>query len=266
MKRQLYKILNDSTSGSVELLLKLTSFITIEVENEDELQEVIDVCKTGVSTFAAIDSFISSLKNDFEHNGFESAKIFSNHYQKKLTEDDADLFKTAFNSIKNLKSVLTISNSKTILELIKKLHEHNPSLTVAILESRPKNEGRIFAKRLLQNKIKVTLTIDSAAALLVKNVDAVFCGADKILIDYSVLNKIGSLQLALLCKEYEKPFYVFCSEGKFTSEKAYRPIEKNSNETWKFTHPNLEINNFYFEVIPKHLITKIFTEKRSIKL
>lgn len=264
MKIQLYKILNDSRSGSIELLSKLISFIIVEIKNEDELKEVLDVCTTGAATFAVINSFISSLKNDFERNGFESAKIFSSQYRKKLTENDADLYKIAFNSIKNLKSILTISNSNTILELIKILHKHNASLNVAIPESRPKNEGRMLAKKLLKNKINVIFSVDPAAGLLAADAEAVFCGADKILNDYSVVNKIGSMQLALLCKEYRIPFYVFCSEGKFTSEKVYSPTEKNSNEIWKFTHANLKIKNFYFEVIPKHLITKIFTEKRSI--
>ena len=104
-----------------------------------------------------------------------------------------------------------------------------------------------------------------AAGLLIKEVDAVFCGVDKILSDFSVVNKIGSLQLALLCKEYSKPFYVLGYENKISAERNFISKENNSIEIWKYNDKYLTIKNYYFEVVPFKLITTIFTEKRSIK-
>ncbi|MBZ0200201.1 MAG: translation initiation factor eIF-2B [Ignavibacteriaceae bacterium] len=264
METQLNKILSDTTSGSVDLLSKLTLCISNNVESDSDLKELIKLCTNKFSTFAIINSFITSLKIEFEQNGVESAKLFSRSYYDKISKNIDDLFATAFEDIKNFNSVLTISNSKTILEVIKKLKKHNANLKVIALESRPKNEGRIFSKALLKNEIEVTFIVDAAAGLFVNDIDAVFCGADKILVNNSVVNKIGSMQLALLCKEYKKPFYVFCDEEKFTAEAVYMPSEIRASEIWNFTHPGLTINNFYFEVIPNHLITKIFTEKHSI--
>lgn len=265
MHKQLAKILSDNKSGSIELLVQLCAYISQKMNTVEEFEEMITHCKMDLSSFEVINSFITRVKDDFHKYGLESAKKFSFKYCDKLTDINNELFDHCFDSIKNIKSLLTISNSSTLKEIITKLHKHNPSIKVVALESRPNNEGRLFTHQLLKNRIDVTLAVDMAACKFMKDVEAVFCGVDKILSNFSIVNKIGSLQLALLCKEYSKPFYAFGYENKISSENNYFSEEYNPKEIWRYHHQNLAIKNYYFEVVPRHLITSIFTEKRIIK-
>ena len=265
MNKQLAKILSDNNSGSVELLVKLCEYISQEITTHEEFEDTVKLCNDKLSSFQIINSFVKNVKDDFEQNGLVSAKKFSLEFTEKIIIKNDEVFEQCFETIRDVKSLLTISNSTTIKEIIKKLYKYNPQVKVIALESRPKYEGRILAEELLKHHIFVTTAVDMAAGLFIKEVDAVFCGVDKILSDFSVVNKIGSLQLALLCKEYSIPFYVFGYESKFSAEKNYIPKENNPNEIWKYNHKYLTIKNYYFEVVPSKLITTIFTEKRSIK-
>jgi translation initiation factor 2B subunit (eIF-2B alpha/beta/delta family) len=97
-------------------------------------------------------------------------------------------------------------------------------------------------------------------SLFIHKADAVIIGADKILRNGNVINKVGSLATAILCKYYKKPFYVIATRNKFTNEKRLKSGEKDYKEIWNFTHPKLKITNIYFEEIDRRLIIKIITE------
>jgi translation initiation factor 2B subunit (eIF-2B alpha/beta/delta family) len=97
-------------------------------------------------------------------------------------------------------------------------------------------------------------------SLYVQNVDAVIIGADTVLSNGNVVNKAGSKALALLCKEYKRPFYVVTAQSKYSRKKTYRSKSENPDEVWDKKVKNLSINNIYFEEIEKKFITKIFTE------
>ena len=158
-----------------------------------------------------------------------------------------------------INKILTLSNSKTVFELLKRYSKINKILKIFICESRPQNEGRVLTKLLLDENIKCEMILESMLPHFIQKTDAVIIGADKILKNGNVINKIGSLNAALLSKKYKKPFYVIASKDKFSNQVSYNPIQKDSNEIWNYSNENLKINNFYFEEIEKKLITKIIT-------
>jgi translation initiation factor 2B subunit (eIF-2B alpha/beta/delta family) len=71
-----------------------------------------------------------------------------------------------------------------------------------VAESRPKNEGRILAKRLIKKGIPVEYITDFSAATYIPRIDAAIIGADKILANGNIVNKMGSKTLAVLCRYY----------------------------------------------------------------
>jgi translation initiation factor eIF-2B subunit delta len=96
--------------------------------------------------------------------------------------------------------------------------------------------------------------------LIVPKVDAGIIGADIVLKNGNIVNKVGSKSLALLCREYKKPFYAVTSHSKFSKRKIFKPKKENPREIFDKKVKNLSTSNIYFEEIEKKLITKIFTE------
>ncbi len=119
---------------------------------------------------------------------------------------------------------------------------------------------RILTKLFLKEGVKCELILDSMLPYFIKKTGAVIIGADKILKNGNVINKVGTLNAAILCRHYKKPFYVIASKEKRSNQTAFKSIPQNSNEVWNYSHKNLTVNNFYFEEVDKKLITKIITD------
>jgi translation initiation factor 2B subunit (eIF-2B alpha/beta/delta family) len=96
--------------------------------------------------------------------------------------------------------------------------------------------------------------------LYIPKIDAAIIGADAVLINGNVVNKVGSKALALLCREYKKPFYAVAFRSKLSKKKIFQPMKDDQQEIWEKKVKNLSISNIYFEEIEKKLITKIFTD------
>ena len=78
-------------------------------------------------------------------------------------------------------------------------------------ETRPYNQGsRLTAYELLFEKIPSTLICDNmvAMAMSLKQITAVFVGADRVVANGDTANKIGTYQLAILASHFKIPFYV----------------------------------------------------------
>jgi translation initiation factor 2B subunit (eIF-2B alpha/beta/delta family) len=93
-----------------------------------------------------------------------------------------------------------------------------------------------------------------------KKVDIAIIGADSILKNGNVINKVGSKALALFCLEKLKPFYVVSTKSKRSKKITFKPKNEEPAEVWKKKQKNLKVSNFYFEQVDKNLITKIFTD------
>ncbi|EJS41270.1 YPR118W [Saccharomyces arboricola H-6] len=81
------------------------------------------------------------------------------------------------------------------------------------LETRPYNQGsRLTAYELVYEKIPSTLITDSSIAYKIRTspipIKAAFVGADRIVRNGDTANKIGTLQLAVICKQFKIKFFV----------------------------------------------------------
>ena len=59
--------------------------------------------------------------------------------------------------------------------------------------------------------------LDSSVGLVMSQgqIDCVFVGAEAVLENGGIVNRIGTLTIALCAKAYNKPFYVFAESLKF---------------------------------------------------
>lgn len=154
--------------------------------------------------------------------------------------------------------------------------ERGQNLKVYANETRPYLQGaRLTAFELQHGGIDVTLICDNMAGSVMAQgkVDAIITGADRVAANGDTANKIGTLQLAVMAKHFNIPFYVAVPTPTIdlkTPDGMHIPIEERScNEVtnWfgKKTAPEgIKVYNPAFDVTPHQLITAIVTEKGII--
>ncbi|MDD3345371.1 MAG: S-methyl-5-thioribose-1-phosphate isomerase [Candidatus Omnitrophica bacterium] len=123
-------------------------------------------------------------------------------------------------------SVLTICNAGslatvdygTALGVVYAACSAGKKIKVFACETRPLLQGsRLTCWELLRAGVDVTLIADNTAAALMSTgkVDCVITGADRIALNGDTANKIGTLNLALLCRHHRIPFYVAAPKKTF---------------------------------------------------
>lgn len=164
-------------------------------------------------------------------------------------------------------SLVTASYSDNVLACLVAAHEKGRIAGVTVLESRPLLEGRSLVAALQKAGIPASLVPDAMGPGLVAGATAVLIGADAVLRDGAVVNKVGSYGLALAAKQHGKPFHVACETLKFDArhDAASWPGSPamSPREVWDDPPERVAVVNRYFEVIPADLVTRIVTERGS---
>ncbi len=164
--------------------------------------------------------------------------------------------------------------------------KQNKDVFVYVDETRPRNQGaKLTAWELNNNKVPHVIIPDNASATLMAQgkVDLVIVGADRIAANGDVANKIGTLEKAVLAKEFGVPFYVAaplstidmeCASGKDIPIETRSPdevlyqmgIDANGNKLRvRVASPGSDAWNPAFDVTPAKYISGIITEKGIIK-
>jgi methylthioribose-1-phosphate isomerase len=152
-------------------------------------------------------------------------------------------------------------------------HERGRRFRVFADETRPLLQGaRLTAFELSAAGIDVTVLCDGAAASLMRTgqVQLVIVGADRIVANGDVANKIGTYGLALAARHHGIPFYVAAPLSTFDLSLAsgelipieQRPEDEVRTGFGKATVPeSVPCHNPAFDVTPAELITAIVTER-----
>lgn len=251
---EIKRILNNKTSGSNDLLSNIHALLLNNSTNLSELKFIIHKLKNGLPTFINIQNYLKKLARTIQKENSVNEFLQDFYQTEKKVYDN--IFRNSFTYLTKKKNILTISNSKTVFEILYRL-DSTTKLSVFICESRPKNEGRILAERLASKKIKTQLITEAQATVYIKKCDCVLTGADSILKNGDVINKVGSLQLAVLSKYYGKPFYVIADKLKLSSNNKFLQTKEPAKEIWEAHTKRIKVENFYFERIPKSLISKV---------
>jgi len=259
-KEILNKIISDRTSGSSEMLAKLNKFLLINIKDNDLIIESLSTAGSKLSHFAVINNYIDKLNILFTSANYEYFIKYLRNYENEEILKINKIFTKIYKKLPSAKSIITISKSGTVINVIKLWHKQRKNLKIIITESRPANEGKLMAKELLKCGLKVQVITDAMAGIFVPKADAIIVGADVVLNNGNVINKTGSLALALLCQHYKKSFYVLAAKSKFVNKNRYKIDEESSDKLWKYIHPNLTTTNIPFEEIDKRLITEIISE------
>ena len=172
---------------------------------------------------------------------------------------------------------LATGGAGTAFSVIKKGFETGKVKFVYADETRPLLQGsRLTAFELSKSNIPFEILPDSAAAFLMKQrkIDAVITGADRIAKNGDTANKIGTYNLAILCKFYKIPFYIVApiSTIDFSIESGNEiDIEMRGSEEMSYIRGVQVTKGEYaaytpaFDVTPNELITAIITDKQVHK-
>ncbi|MCX6270369.1 MAG: S-methyl-5-thioribose-1-phosphate isomerase [Bacteroidetes bacterium] len=156
------------------------------------------------------------------------------------------------------------------------------NIKVWVDETRPRSQGaKLTAWELSNQGIPHTIIPDNAAAYLMSKglVDLVITGADRIAVNGDAANKIGTLEKAILAKEYGIPFYIAAPLSTFDPECPdgdHITIEERDQAEVLFSmgpdkdgemheiltcNPGSQAFNPAFDVTPARLIKGYFTEQ-----
>ncbi len=157
---------------------------------------------------------------------------------------------------------------------------------VFVDETRPRNQGsRLTAWELRNEGIAHAIIADNALAHYMQNgeVGMMIVGADRVLLNGDVANKIGTLEKAIIAKEFGVPFYVAAPLSTFDKETKYGneiTIEERNEDEILYQYgqsddgrimrirtasPGSNAKNPAFDVTPAKFITAFITPAGIVK-
>lgn len=161
----------------------------------------------------------------------------------------------------------------TALGVIRAAHAKGRGIRVLADETRPVLQGaRLTAWELARDGIPVEVITDNMAGALMARgqIQAAIVGADRIVRNGDVANKIGTYTVAVLCKHHGIPFYVaapWTTIDLQIATGASIPIEERDPEEVRrpggslTTPADIPVRNPAFDVTPAALVTAIVTER-----
>ncbi|NOZ81926.1 MAG: translation initiation factor eIF-2B [Candidatus Micrarchaeota archaeon] len=170
----------------------------------------------------------------------------------KLLRDSPETIARTGRKIVSSKTVMTHCHSTEVVSLLRF------SKKVYATETRPLFQGFTTARELSKHT-EVILITDSAAGFFMKEVDCVVVGCDALRKE-GVVNKIGTLPLGIIAKEFGKPFYVVGNTLKIDRRKEFVIEERPGRELGRVPR-SVKVRNPAFDVTPWKYVTEVITEK-----
>ena len=203
-------------------------------------------------------------------NGIKFAK---KHGQKEALnyyhETQNKINKVAYKKVKGV--VFTHCHSNTVINLLKYAKNKGNKFKVYNTETRPMYQGRKTAKDLSKAGINITMIPDSAVGFLFRKTDIIpdrpdiiLFGADAILRNGDVINKVGSNLFAEFAHHEHLPLYMVTQGWKF-SKRFVKIEERNIHEIWENAPKHVKIKNPAFERVENEFITGIISEFGILK-
>jgi len=128
---------------------------------------------------------------------------------------------------------------------------------VLVAESRPGGEG-VGVAETLSDSAAVTLTTDAAFGheLEAWNADTLVVGADRVLPDGRVINKVGTRSAALSAATADVDCYAVCATDKIAPQAEWDREERNSREVYD-GDADIAVSNPTFDLTPASAVTVI---------
>jgi methylthioribose-1-phosphate isomerase len=193
---------------------------------------------------------------------------------KRMGDYGAELIEDGYNILTHCNAgALATVDYGTALAPVRTAWRQGKQVHVYVDETRPRLQGaRLTSWELMRDGIPMTLIADNAAGYFIQNgkVDIIFVGADRVVANGDVVNKIGTYKVAVVARENGVPFYAVVPTSTVDLSLASGdevPIEERAAE--EVTHvrgqpigpEGVNVANPAFDVTPHRYVTGIITER-----
>ncbi len=204
---------------------------------------------------------------------------------KRIEKDGAKLIEYGAKLIPDGAVVMTHCHSSTVVGVLKRANEFGKNISVVCCETRPLYQGRITAKELAKEGIKITFIVDGAMNLFMKRSDLCIVGADAVTSRGDLINKVGTSTLAHIARFHDVSFYSASELSKYSPATMFGQLEKieerDTKEIFEKPPKGVTVRNPAFDataaryisgyiteagVIPSQSFFALATEKLGIKL
>ncbi|XP_053681038.1 translation initiation factor eIF-2B subunit alpha [Anopheles nili] len=254
-----------------------TLLMVLETTKFDTVQELDSTIQAAVSAMRKTDKPITSVVSGTElFSRFITLAKFDDKtmdevreimlrrgkmFLAKLLESRNVIGRQALAFINDGCRILTHARSRTVRQALVMAAKQKKQFHVFITHSFPDNHGTQMAEELERAGIECTLILDSAIGYIMEMVDMVMVGAEGVVESGGIINRLGTVTMAICAKELKKPFYTLVESFKFCRlyplnqrdlSNEYKYNEKNLNDTTK-VHPMVDYT-------PPGFITLLFTD------
>lgn len=266
------KIAKAAALALKELTLKYTGEDINELKSElrKASETLLSTRPTAISLENAINAVLKNIEaslrvGDLKKTVTKNADQFIENADKALEV----IGEIGARRVKDGDVILTHCNSSAALSVILHAHRDGKKIQIFGTESRPKKQGYITVRKLAEEKIPVTLIVDSAVRYVMQDIDLVIVGADTIASNGAVINKIGTSQIALCAHEARVPVMVCAETYKFSKETMTGElVEIEERDVHEIVNPEnflgVKIFNPVFDATPPEYIDIIITERGVI--
>lgn len=242
---------------------------TTKIENAAKL--LVDTRPTAVSLPNAVRMTSRYTSADVE----KAREEIINNAERFIRQADDALRKIGEIGARRIRDgdvIMTHCNSHAALSIITTAFDQGKDISVIATETRPRKQGLLTSKHLLDHGIPTTLIVDSAARYCMKDVDTVIVGADAIAVNGALVNKIGTSQLALAAHESRTNFLTAAETYKFSPntilgefiEIEERSIDEVIDKDTLAGLPKLNVRNPAFDITPPEYIDLIITDVGAV--
>jgi len=229
---------------------------------------------TAVSLPNAVDYVLYLAEKNKKLDAGEFRKAMSDEIQKFIIEQENSLERIAeigANLIDSKDVILTHCNSDTVVALFERAWKDGKRFRVICTETRPRFQGHLTAKALAKAGIPVTLVVDSAARLMMKEfkVDKVIVGGDTVRANGDLINKIGTSQIAVAARDLDIDFIAAVESIKFSPRSIEGELVKiEYRDAKEVIKPGrirgIKVLNPAFDITPAEMIDMLITEEGII--
>jgi len=199
----------------------------------------------------------------------ESVTTAARTFQENIDQARETLGRIGSRRLRDGDTVMIHSHSSDALATIEHALADGKDIKAVVKETRPRKQGHIAAQQLQEWGVPVTLIVDSAARRYLDDADHVIVGADSIAADGSVVNRIGTSDLAVIARERSVPVTVAAQTlrlhpDSLTGHSVDIEMREQREVLDGPTHEQIgdvDVENPAFDVTPPRYVDAIVTER-----
>jgi ribose 1,5-bisphosphate isomerase len=251
------------------LAVETHSLMDFNQQMEKAADILLKTRPTAVSLSNAIRMVMKYRAEDL-HSAREAVVVNANRFIENSEKALESIGRIGSRRIRDGDIILTHCNSMAAISVISAAHKSGKKIKVIATESRPRFQGITTIGMLDRLGVETELIVDSAARSVMNEVDLVVVGADVITANGTLVNKIGTAQIALAAREARTSFMVAAETYKFSPRTILGELvtieERGACEVLpdisKYSH--VRVRNPAFDVTSHQYIDLICTEAGAI--